>query len=112
MFTLTTFSRARMSTMGRASLRINKVLFCRFWWSFLRVNKVLFCRFWSSLLRTLIRSLLRLLIWDNYKDFPMLELQSAQDGVNLQPIGTILRPIKALILGNTLGTKYAKNIGF
>ena len=40
----------------------------------------------------------------------MLELQSAQDGVNLQPIGTILRPIKALILGNILGTKYAKNI--
>ena len=49
---------------------------------------------------------------DNSKDFLMLDLQSAQDGVNLQPIGTILRPIKALILGNNLGTKYAKNIGF
>ncbi len=49
--------------------------------------------------------------WDNYEDFLMLDLQSAQDAVNLQPIGTILRPIKALILGNKLGTKYAKNIG-
>ena len=29
MFSLTTFSQAKMSTMGRASLRINKVLFCR-----------------------------------------------------------------------------------
>ena len=73
-FTLTTFSRAKMSTMGRAGLRINKVLLCKLWWSFLRVNKVLFCRlrwsflrvnkvlfcrFWSSLLRTLLRTLLR-----------------------------------------------------
>ncbi len=41
-----------------------------------------------------------------------MELQAAQDGVNLQPIGTIVRPIKALILGNNLGTKHAKNIGF
>ena len=59
-------------------------------------------------LKMVLRTLLN---WDNYKDFLMLELQSAQEGVKLQPIRTIFRPIKALILGNNLGTTYAKNIG-
>ena len=51
-------------------------------------------------------------IWDNYQDFPMLELQSPQDGVNRLPIGTKLRAIKGFILGKNLATKYAKRIWF
>ena len=67
---------------------------------------------WQFCIAIVFRLLGGTALWDNYKEFPMLELQTAKDGVNLQPIGTILRPIKTLILGNNLGTKYAKNIGF